>query len=242
MSKFIGKTDGEFKVFNDGGVAKCYKWDHPKRKWELFGDVTMSPAETQPQTRYYEGDRLFEAGDYDHIFDIESGDGIIRKLPFNNGGNSDEAANKFCVREGFSKSNLEQIVTHIRNNSLPYQTRDLSANKKPEIEIPKLKNIPMQTNLFYEQVNVDAPEKKIREFNEELKSIEEKENMNFNRLLKVIRETHLYHSSELLKAEWDVFKKLLKWPKKYIFPVLDLFRMFLLHSQASEMFKVFEHG
>jgi phospholipase A-2-activating protein len=49
---------------------------------------------------------LFEAGEYDHIFDVELGDGINRKLPFNNGGNPLLAAEKFCSREQLSKSNV----------------------------------------------------------------------------------------------------------------------------------------
>ena len=28
--------------------------------------------------RYYHGDKLFEAGEYDHIFDVELGDGFNR--------------------------------------------------------------------------------------------------------------------------------------------------------------------
>ena len=37
-------------------------------------------------TKSYAGDEYFDAGEYDHIFDVELGDGIMRKLPFNNGG------------------------------------------------------------------------------------------------------------------------------------------------------------
>lgn len=55
----------------------------------------------------YEGDRIFDAGEYDHIFDIDMGDGLIRKLPYDNGGNPLEAADKFIVREGLSRSYVE---------------------------------------------------------------------------------------------------------------------------------------
>ena len=49
---------------------------------------------------------MFEAGEYDHIFDVELGDGIHRKLPFNNGSNPLTAAEKFCARENLSRANL----------------------------------------------------------------------------------------------------------------------------------------
>jgi hypothetical protein len=100
----------------------------------------------------------------------------------------------------------------------------------------------MQSHLLFDSINIAGPEKKIREFEEELKTIEEKEQKNLTRLLKVVGEKQHYHTSELYKQEWDVLKKLLDWPNKNVFPVLDVFRMFLLHSQASEMFKVFDHG
>ena len=44
---------------------------------------------------------------YDHIFDVDLGDALMRKLPFNNGGNALDAADKFCSREGLSRVNVE---------------------------------------------------------------------------------------------------------------------------------------
>jgi phospholipase A-2-activating protein len=55
-------------------------------------------------TKQYPGDSLFTAGEYDHVFDVELGDGVMRKLPFNNGGNHLESAEKFCMREGINRT------------------------------------------------------------------------------------------------------------------------------------------
>lgn len=52
---------------------------------------------------------MFPAGEYDHVFDVELGDNVMRKLPFNNGGNAIQAAEKFCVRENLGRANIEQI-------------------------------------------------------------------------------------------------------------------------------------
>ena len=60
-----------------------------------------------PAPKVYPGDKLFPAGEYDHIFDVDLGDGLMRKLPFNNGGNALDAADKFCSREGLSRVNVE---------------------------------------------------------------------------------------------------------------------------------------
>lgn len=244
MPKYPGKKEGEIKVFKENGLPKAYMWKTAERIWELIGDVQLPSAPPTETVKYYEGDRLFEAGEYDHIFDIEIGDGVLRKLPFNNGGNPDEAANKFCVREKFGKSNIEQIMQHIKKNSVEYPTRDISATggKPAAVTKPKLTSIPMRTQLFFDSVKTGPAAKKIKEIDEELKSIGVEQVKNLDRLIQVIEEKHLYHSSQLYKLEWDVFKILLSWPTKHMIPVLDLFRMFLLHSQASEMFKIFEHG
>jgi phospholipase A-2-activating protein len=42
---------------------------------------------------------MFDEGEYDHIFDVDLGDGFNRKIPFDNGGNPYEAADKFVARE-----------------------------------------------------------------------------------------------------------------------------------------------
>lgn len=95
QGKLKGSKQGEIKVFKDKGVGKAYMWQTEQDKWEEIGEVVtgdqsndssnMGVAQT---TRQYPGDALFAAGEYDHIFDVELGDGIMRKLPFNNGGNA----------------------------------------------------------------------------------------------------------------------------------------------------------
>lgn len=108
--KTIPGKEGEIKVFKNGTVAEAYCWKGGK--WEKIGDVINAPGgETG---KYYEGDRLFEAGEYDHIFDVDLGDNILRKLPFDNGSNPLVAADKFVIREGLHKAYCEQISQFIK--------------------------------------------------------------------------------------------------------------------------------
>lgn len=88
-------------------------------------------AGANQQVKMYEGDRLFEASEYDHIFDVDLGDGIMRKLPFNNGANPHEAADKFIIREGLSKGSVEQITAFIKKNSHNFVTKEDSERRKP---------------------------------------------------------------------------------------------------------------
>lgn len=93
-------------------------WKQAESKWEYVGEVVDPNAGGQGAAgnvgmvqapKHYPGDQMFEAGEYDHIFDVELGDNIMRKLPFNNGGNALLAAEKFCVREGLGRANIDQI-------------------------------------------------------------------------------------------------------------------------------------
>lgn len=102
-----------------------------------------------PATKQYGGDAMFPAGEYDHIFDVELGDGVMRKLPFNNGSNVIEAAEKFCIRESLSRANVEQIRQFITQHSQPFATRAAggAAANKP---VPEEKDNTMRQALFYE--------------------------------------------------------------------------------------------
>jgi len=59
---------------------------------------------SQTPKKFYQGDKYFGEGEYDHIFDVESEGGLILLLPYNNGDNIMEVADRFCAREGFSKA------------------------------------------------------------------------------------------------------------------------------------------
>ncbi len=109
-------------------MAEAYMWKSAAQQWEKIGDV-INPAGGQ-QAKHYEGDRLFEAGEYDHIFDVDLGDGVMRKLPFDNGDNPAVAADKFVIREGLSKANVEQIQSFLKTNALPHPTSDVAEKRK----------------------------------------------------------------------------------------------------------------
>ena len=47
------------------------------------------------------------------MFDIELGDGIVRKLPFNNGDNAVLEAEKLCNRDDIERGKIEYIRNYI---------------------------------------------------------------------------------------------------------------------------------
>ena len=79
-------------------------------------------------TKYYPGDALFEAGEYNHVFDVDIGDGVMRHLPFNNGASLADASDRFTAREGLGRSYTEEIVRFLKQNSLQHRTRDFDGS------------------------------------------------------------------------------------------------------------------
>ena len=92
----IKAKEGEIRIFKSGTSAEAYCFKDGK--WDKIGDV-VNPTVGNIGSKHYEGDRIFAAGEYDHIFDVDMGDGVIRKLPYDNGSNPLEAADKFVIRE-----------------------------------------------------------------------------------------------------------------------------------------------
>lgn len=196
-------------------------------------------------TKQYPGDPLFKAGEYDHIFDVELGDGIMRKLPFNNGANCLEAADKFCAREMMSKSNVEQIVQFLRTNALSYKTRDFDGSEalKKVAESAKKERpaaVPHRTHLFFEACNVAGPKKKILEFQEEFAKLSFP--IQFEMLCEILSKPVSYNSPDIGLQMHETMKQLLDFPKDKVFPCIDLYRIYLLHPTSSMEFTKSDMG
>lgn len=112
-------------------ISGCYLFIYlfikaSEKIWEKIGDVISGNAR-----KIYDGDQYFEQGEYDYIFDVDY-DGLPKKLPFNEGDNVLEAADKFLAREGLGRAYVEQISNFIKNN-----TRGMTQQKKPQAKQKK---------------------------------------------------------------------------------------------------------
>jgi len=199
----------------------------------------------------YEGDRLFEAMEYDHIFDVDLGDGVMRKLPFNNGGNYYEAADKFVIREGLSKLMVEQIIAFLKQNALNFKTKEDHERKKPgqaaaggafgSAQRQKKSIIPLKTTLYFDQVaSLEAVKNKIKEFNGELRVLSDEQLGVLDQLFELVQNKAQYNQTKISKRGFEVVSLLLQFPSDKAFPALDLYRMLLMHPSMSEPFKLGE--
>lgn len=247
-SKMVGKKEGDIQVFKKNGVPSAYMWKGETKSWDYVGEV-VDPNAGQgggnvgmvEKPKYYPGDQMFEEGEYDHVFDVELGDNVMRKLPFNNGANAITAAEKFCVRENLGRSNIDQIRTFISQHSQSFATRDTSGGKKSLVQ-PNEPDNTMRTSLFYDAVKIDGPKKKILEFNATMNFIEEKELKHFESLCEVLSNKDNFFKTKISDYHNGILTKLISLPTENVFPCLDLYRIFLTHPDASCHYKKFEEG
>ena len=87
----------------------------------------------------------------------------------------------------------------------------------------------MKTFLFFDQIALDGPKKKLIEFNQELNILTQPELDTLESLIELIKNKSFYHSSKVSKHGYELVRKLLKFPADKAFPSLDIYRMFLMH-------------
>lgn len=136
-------------------------------KWDKIGEVITEGGQSEgiSQPKYYSGDKYFDAGEYDHIFDVEDDSGIRKQLPFNDGGNPLEAAEKYCMREGMSKGNLEQIRKFLMQNASNISRKAVKESTK-QVSPSSLTCTPQCIPIEYNDIkNPAGLFKKIVEFN-----------------------------------------------------------------------------
>jgi phospholipase A-2-activating protein len=187
---------------------------------------------------------MFEAGEYDHVFDVELGDGVMRKLPFNNGGNHLESAEKFCMREGINRSQVEQIVQFLRQHALSYKTRDFDKQELKNANVKSGKNkpssIPMTVQIFFDAINVDGPKKKLMTFEDEFSKLTYP--VQFHDLCKILAAGVKYDTPDIGEQQHRTMQQLLDFPADKAFPCIDLYRMYLMHPTSSQEFVKSDFG
>lgn len=91
----------------------------------------------------------------------------------------------------------------------------------------------MTQNIYFNQVKVDGPKKKLLEFQNELNFLNEKEMIYFESLFKVLAATDRYAQSEVTPEMLNVIMKCLELPKDKVFPALDVYRIYLTHPNST---------
>ena len=260
MASMKNVKDGEIRLFNNFGKGEAYCYKASENQWQLLGEVMGQNS--APSKKYYPGDGVFKAGEYDYVFDVEL-EGGITQLPFNEGDNILMAAEKFVGREKLHKAYTDDIMKFLRNN-----TGKRKKQNKPTItqqkDYSKPKNVPKKVNqgnskpqatqhfsfpnlqyILYDSVKADGPIKKINELNEKIpendpvnKKLQEYQLKLIAKVINIIGNKNFYHNSKFGEIELKEFLNLFTaWHDDYLIPVFDVFRMYLNHPESGLLFK-----
>ncbi|RUO95508.1 PLAA family ubiquitin binding protein [Jimgerdemannia flammicorona] len=58
-----------------GTIVEAHQWSNATRSWQKVGEVVDAVGANRKQT--------YQGQEYDHVFDIDIGEGRVLKLPFN---------------------------------------------------------------------------------------------------------------------------------------------------------------
>lgn len=132
---------------------EAYIWQN--NGWVKMGDVITEAGPSgnvASEAKYYQGDKYFEAGNYDYIFDVDDESGMPKCIPFNDGANPMEAAEKYCKREGLTKGYIEQIRKFLIQNSSKIPRASLRPSNETEVNTESLKVTPSTSIIEYNDV------------------------------------------------------------------------------------------
>jgi len=100
----------------------------------------------------------------------------------------------------------------------------------------------MRTTLYYDNIKIDGPKKKILEFNSSANFLDQKELKVFESLCVVLADRNQYYKTKVNDYMSELLDKLIQLPADKVFPCLDLYRIFLCHPDATCHSKKFEEG
>lgn len=255
----IGKKDGEVKVVNEGGVGNAYQWDMRAQQWQLIGEVVGGPSVGENLV----GKECLNGKFYDHVFDVELDDGRSYKIGFNEGDNPYEAAQEFIHQNNLPQYHMETIAKFIIQNfggdeaagrsiapqrivdpwnmspssaTVPQQQYQQRSTVQGEHERQKLiRHFPCGYSVL-ETANLSGIMKKIKEFNGQQQSNMALSHQEEHTLDTLIEQLQRSDNRKLEQEHLLVLEKLLAWPSKNVFPVLDLARIVILVDSAAEYY------
>mmetsp|Transcript_26757 Transcript_26757/g.61649 ORF Transcript_26757/g.61649 Transcript_26757/m.61649 type:complete len:743 (+) Transcript_26757:84-2312(+) len=241
MPTTVGKKNGEIKLFRESDGKICaYTWQMASRSWKLEGEVVGS----KESKTSYPGDQFFEAGEYDFVFSVDMGGNRgSRELPYNRGGNPLATAERFCAREQIDRSNMKDIREFIEKNAGEGGSSAAapSTSAAPPQDVSTM--FPLRETWQFKDGKFDALHKKLLEFNEQVDESMRLDAGDLIHLNAAVEKLKAGIASQIRPCEKDIVHyKMGEWPGDKLFPLIDLWRLFLLHPQSGDLFKGSDRG
>mmetsp|Transcript_4941 Transcript_4941/g.4131 ORF Transcript_4941/g.4131 Transcript_4941/m.4131 type:complete len:199 (-) Transcript_4941:349-945(-) len=114
-------------------------------------------------------------------------------------------------------------------------------------EVTQSKYFPYNIPILFESANFDGLKKKLLEFNEAFEDskfkMTEAESHRFDRIIEALKDSHAFTENKFTDKECEIFaKRFFLWPVDKLMPVLDLYRMFLIHFNSEKLYAGLDGG
>ncbi|KAG0370161.1 WD40-repeat-containing domain protein [Gamsiella multidivaricata] len=186
-----GRKDQDVKMVRVGDTVEAHQWSNAEQSWSKIGEVVDAVGQNRKQ--------LYGGVEYDHVFDIDVGEGLpALKLPFNVTENPYTAAQAFLTKHDLPLEYLDQVANFITKNARAVSQGETAAagdpltggsrytpaqsvssslgsynpwgNDAPKAQPAVKRLIPQLTNVPFKDANLSAIHKKILQLNTELAS------------------------------------------------------------------------
>jgi len=266
MKHFRGKKHEDLKIFRkDDDKAYAYQWNMIENKWNEVGEVLAEQgggqeSSVQKGKEYYAGDGMFPAGLYDQLIPVALEDGMPQlKLPYNEGDNVMQIAQRFLTFHNLPMAHMDQIRNHIEknieqnkpqplirptNNTAPSNQQEYQPSKPAEAPTKvETKKFPLRQTKYWTDMNIEGMSKKLKETNDRMfdaqdaRALHSGEWAHFNSLITKLRDPLLYANpiTAFREAELEAFKKTYKWDTKDFVAIMDMLRVMLNHNSSQAL-------
>jgi len=243
-----GTKDGQVKVVKNGNTPEAYQWSSGDDRWIKIGEVVDSKNSSR---------QTLHGKQYDYVFDIDTGDGQMRKLGYNNTDNPYVVAQDFLWKEELDQEWLDQIAQFIIKNAAPITIGEApqniqgdpltggsryippgSSSMSGQSSYKELtyQHIPLREPLRFDTANLSTIHSKILEFNGKVTNdlaIDSSQQQELASIVAILSNTALFGTSSFSDSNIELIQKMFRWPEELRFPVLDLIRMMLTHSDGA---------
>mmetsp|Transcript_119741 Transcript_119741/g.382201 ORF Transcript_119741/g.382201 Transcript_119741/m.382201 type:complete len:760 (+) Transcript_119741:157-2436(+) len=252
MGAFEGQVAGEMKCFKEGDNILGCQWNMKTKGWEKLASYEYSAEEQAAEKQWYIGDQYFPFGQYDYVFNVDMSEagaapGEGRSLPYNKNQNPMEVAETFCTRENINKSYTEQVRLFIIQNcagAANVPPGGAGQSSKPSAPAgPASAIFPVMEVCHFKDGKFEPLQNKLLEFNASVGEGLKMDELEVGYFTDAIAKLKFGVGSEFKDREKEVvWKKLKEWPQDKIFPVMDLWRLFLVHPSSADFFKGSDRG
>ncbi|GAB1603500.1 phospholipase A-2-activating protein-like [Argonauta hians] len=243
---------GQQRMVRDGDKVMMYVWNTNSGQWDLLGDVTGSGTDDHAPV----GKTTYKGKEYDYVFSVDIDPSLpTLKLPYNLNENPWLVANDFLQANDLSPMFLDQVAKFIIDNSKSAQPHIVSTQAYSDPLTGSSRYIPpdlvtgdttqySQNNTFFPRyafLTIDAANEKqildkLHEFNKKVGEDVQLPEPSINALSALIIGKS---STPELVATLNL---LLKWPKEYVFPALDVLRIAVKLETVNQQFCAPENG